>query len=88
MAVTGGWETFADVTRDADRRAGRHHELYLVFTGGAGSLFDIDDFTFTTGAPAAARSLGIGRQVRRRRTAPSIADGTKIQLWTCNNTAA
>ena len=37
VPVTGGWETFTDVTHRADRRARpAPTELYLVFAGGAG----------------------------------------------------
>ena len=62
-------------TVPVDRRLGHLHQrdrarsparrpatttLYLVFTGGAGALYDVDAFTFTTGAaaPAPARSAG------------------------------
>ncbi|WP_327001923.1 ThuA domain-containing protein [Dactylosporangium sp. NBC_01737] len=48
VAPTGGWETWVDVTGTISPPTGTH-QLYLVFTGGAGSLFDIDDFTFTSG---------------------------------------
>ncbi|MFH8344460.1 PQQ-dependent sugar dehydrogenase [Streptomyces sp. NPDC018045] len=51
VPVTGGWETFVDVTTPLGGRppAGTT-TLYLVFKGsGTGALFDVDDFTFTTG---------------------------------------
>ncbi|MYR29052.1 ThuA domain-containing protein [Streptomyces sp. SID4945] len=44
---TGSWETFQSVTTPLT--AGGTGPLYLSFTGGAGSLFDIDSFTL---APA------------------------------------
>ncbi|MEV7401337.1 ThuA domain-containing protein [Streptomyces sp. NPDC091267] len=52
VAPTGGWETFTEVT-GALTGAGSG-PLFLAFTGGAGSLFDIDSFTLSKEAPAAA----------------------------------
>ncbi|WP_037901999.1 MULTISPECIES: PQQ-dependent sugar dehydrogenase [Streptomyces] len=50
VPVTGGWETFQDVTADLSRAPRDTTTLYLVFKGtGTGALFDVDDFTFTTG---------------------------------------
>ncbi|WP_405524660.1 PQQ-dependent sugar dehydrogenase [Streptomyces canus] len=50
VPVTGGWETFQDVTADLSRAPRGTTTLYLVFKGsGTGALFDVDDFTFTTG---------------------------------------
>ncbi|MFJ3669263.1 PQQ-dependent sugar dehydrogenase [Streptomyces sp. NPDC090106] len=51
VPVTGGWETFQDVTANLTRAPRGTTTLYLVFKGatGSGALFDVDDFTFTTG---------------------------------------
>ncbi|MGW2045984.1 carbohydrate-binding protein [Streptomyces sp. NPDC001858] len=49
VPVTGGWETFQDVSADLSRTPRGTTTLYLVFKGGSGALFDVDDFTFTTG---------------------------------------
>ena len=50
VPVTGGWETFQDVTADLSRAPRGTTTLYLVFKGsGSGALYDVDDFTFTTG---------------------------------------
>lgn len=50
VPVTGGWEAFQDVTADLSRAPRGTTALYLVFKGsGTGALFDVDDFTFTTG---------------------------------------
>ncbi|WP_257155893.1 PQQ-dependent sugar dehydrogenase [Streptomyces sp. Ru87] len=47
---TGGWETYTDVTADLKKGPKETTELYLVFKGsGDGPLFEVDDFTFTTG---------------------------------------
>ncbi|MEU7146794.1 PQQ-dependent sugar dehydrogenase [Streptomyces sp. NPDC045456] len=51
VPVTGGWETFTDVSAVLGGKppAGTT-TLYLVFKGsGTGALYDLDDFTFTTG---------------------------------------
>jgi glucose/arabinose dehydrogenase/PKD repeat protein/type 1 glutamine amidotransferase len=52
---TGDWETFQTVTADLVNRPAEPTSLYLVFTGvtDQGYLFDLDAFTFTTGAQAA-----------------------------------
>ncbi|MGV9788302.1 PQQ-dependent sugar dehydrogenase [Streptomyces sp. NPDC003435] len=49
VPVTGGWETFQDVSADLTRAPRATTTLFLVFKGGTGALFDVDDFTFTTG---------------------------------------
>ncbi|MFF9622610.1 carbohydrate-binding protein [Streptomyces griseosporeus] len=49
VPVTGSWETFQDVQAGLSRAPRGTTTLYLVFKGGTGALFDVDDFTFTTG---------------------------------------
>ncbi|MFJ8276899.1 PQQ-dependent sugar dehydrogenase [Streptomyces griseoviridis] len=49
VPVTGGWETFQNVTATLRHAPKGTTTLYLVFKGGTGALFDVDDFTFTTG---------------------------------------
>ncbi|MFC4585245.1 PQQ-dependent sugar dehydrogenase [Sphaerisporangium corydalis] len=61
VPVTGGWETFTDVSASLSGAPAGTTKLYLVFTGGAGSLFDLDDFTLgggTTQPPAGLLSAG------------------------------
>jgi len=49
VPVTGGWDTFQDVTANLSRAPKGTTTLYLVFKGsGTGALYDVDDFTFTT----------------------------------------
>jgi glucose/arabinose dehydrogenase/PKD repeat protein len=43
VPVTGGWETFQDVS--ATLTGSTSGALFLTFTGGAGSLFDVDTVT-------------------------------------------
>ncbi|GAA4190244.1 hypothetical protein GCM10022252_28260 [Streptosporangium oxazolinicum] len=46
VSPTGGWDTYATVSTTLSGSASG--PLYLVFVGGAGSLFDVDTFTVTT----------------------------------------
>ncbi|MFP3986844.1 PQQ-dependent sugar dehydrogenase [Streptomyces sp. E11-3] len=47
---TGSWETYEDVTMDLAGGSAKTTTLFLVFKGdGGGALYDLDDFTFTTG---------------------------------------
>jgi glucose/arabinose dehydrogenase len=89
VPVTGGWETFVDVTTTLANRPAGTTTLYLRFTGGAGSLFDVDEFRFATGAanPGAGQITGLGGKCVDVNGGGS-ADGTKVQLWTCNGSGA
>ncbi|RCG28584.1 PKD domain-containing protein [Sphaerisporangium album] len=62
VAPTGGWETWANVTGTVTPPSGTQ-ALYLVFTGGAGSLFDLDSFSFTsgTGPPPTGTNLALNK---------------------------
>jgi cytochrome c len=89
VAPTGGWETWADVTGTVTPPTGSH-QLYLVFTGGTtGSLFDIDDFTFTTGStpPPTGGNLALNKpttasSVENAGTPASAAvDGSATTRW-------
>jgi hypothetical protein len=60
--------------------------LYLTFAGGTGALFDLDSFTFTTSG-GTNRITGLAGKCLDVAGA-GTADGTKIQLYTCNGTAA
>ncbi|KAF4407636.1 PQQ-dependent sugar dehydrogenase [Streptomyces lycii] len=46
---TGGWSAYRDVTAALSGAPAGTTTLYLVFKGGSGALFDLDDFTVTTG---------------------------------------
>ncbi|MFD5322490.1 ThuA domain-containing protein [Streptomyces sp. NPDC127092] len=47
VPVTGGWETFQDIDVPLRNVPRRTTELFLVFKGGTGALYDVDDFTIT-----------------------------------------
>lgn len=49
VPVTGDWEKFQDVKTTLRKPPTRTTTLYLVFRGGAGALYDVDDFTIGTG---------------------------------------
>jgi hypothetical protein len=79
---TGSWDTYTNVTAPVTAGPNSAGALYLVFTGGAGSLFDVDSFTFSTGGtpppPAGVISLRAhanGRFVTAGGS-PLIADAT------------
>ncbi|WP_033327704.1 PQQ-dependent sugar dehydrogenase [Streptomyces yerevanensis] len=50
VPVTGGWENYQDVSTSLKGAPRGTTTLYLVFKGrGTGALYEVDDFTFTTG---------------------------------------
>ncbi|WP_033343290.1 PQQ-dependent sugar dehydrogenase [Catenuloplanes japonicus] len=85
VPVTGSWETFADVTGTLSGASTATTTLYLTFAGsGTAALYDLDAFTFNKGAGPVRGLAGKCLDVAGANT----ADGTKIQLYTCNNSAA
>jgi PKD repeat protein/glucose/arabinose dehydrogenase len=54
---TGGWENWTTVSTGISPPSGTH-TLYLAFRGGAGGLFNVDTFTFTSGGDASDLALG------------------------------
>ncbi|MFT7835863.1 PQQ-dependent sugar dehydrogenase [Saccharothrix sp. BKS2] len=87
VPVTGGWDTFTDVSTTLAAVPTGTVVLYLTFAGGTGTLFDVDAYTFGTSAgtrtgPVVSTS---GKCVDVN--AGSTADGAKVQLWTCNGGA-
>ncbi|MFI1015062.1 ThuA domain-containing protein [Streptomyces sp. NPDC020965] len=51
VPVTGGWETFQDIDVPLRAVPKKTTELFLVFKGGAGALYDLDDFELSNSAP-------------------------------------
>ncbi len=87
VTPTGGWETWANVTGTVTPPPGSQ-QLYLVFTGAAGSLFDIDDFTFNGGTvpPDPTGDLARGKPAtassQEGAYAPGLAvDGSATTRW-------
>ncbi|WP_435880994.1 PQQ-dependent sugar dehydrogenase [Streptomyces pharetrae] len=89
VPVTGGWETFQDVTATLGNQPAGTTSLYLVFKGGTGSLFDVDEFSFTVsgGGTRSGAVKGVDAKCLDVDGA-NTADGTKVQLWTCNGSGA
>jgi glucose/arabinose dehydrogenase/PKD repeat protein len=84
---TGGWENFTNVSTALTGVPAGSTTLYLTFSGGAGALFDLDAFTFSKTASGGTGPIrGSGKCVDV--SGAGTADGTKIQLYTCNSTAA
>lgn len=50
---TGGWQTYANFTSSVSNVSGTH-DVYLVFEGGSGYLFNLNYFSFTEAAAAAS----------------------------------
>ncbi|GFN00401.1 glycosyl hydrolase [Streptomyces fulvorobeus] len=57
VPVTGGWDTFQDVDVSLRKAPKRTTQLFLVFRGGSGALYDIDDFQLSS-APASRTPSG------------------------------
>jgi hypothetical protein len=85
VPVTGGWETFVDVSTSLSGAPAGTTTLYLTFSGGTGALFDVDAFTLSR-ATGQGPIRGSGRCVDIAGAA--TADGTNVQLYDCNATAA
>jgi glucose/arabinose dehydrogenase/PKD repeat protein len=87
VPVTGSWDTFTEVSTAITSPPSGTQTLYLTFAGGAGALFDVDSFTFNKPVGGGTGPIsGSGKCVDV--SASGTADGTKIQLWTCNGTGA
>ncbi|MFE0808633.1 PQQ-dependent sugar dehydrogenase [Streptomyces sp. NPDC058848] len=89
VPVTGGWETFQDVTAALSNQPAGSTTLHLVFKGGPGSLFDVDEFSFTTGEGGARTGpvRGVNGKCLDVDNA-GTADGTGVQIWSCNQSSA
>ncbi|WP_326653760.1 ThuA domain-containing protein [Streptomyces sp. NBC_01750] len=51
VPVTGSWETFQDIDIPLRAVPKKTTELFLVFKGGDGALYDVDDFELSNSAP-------------------------------------
>jgi hypothetical protein len=84
VPVTGGWETFTTVSTTLTGNASG--ALHLVYVGaGTAALFDVDSFSLSTANTGpivglASKCVDVSNG--------ATADGTKIQLYTCNGTAS
>ncbi|MEU4679834.1 lectin [Micromonospora sp. NPDC023737] len=88
---TGSWTTFADVTTTLSGVPSGAQNLYLTFTGSGGGLFDVDEFTLVKGTGGGTPGVGPVRGLAGKCLdvrGGATADGTQIQLYTCNGSAA
>jgi type 1 glutamine amidotransferase len=86
---TGNWDTYANVQTNLTGVPSGAQNLYLTFTGTGTGLFDLDDFTLVKGTPPSGTGPIVGLASKCVDVAASgTADGTKIQLYTCNGTGA
>ncbi|WP_410809347.1 PQQ-dependent sugar dehydrogenase [Micromonospora sp. 067-2] len=84
VPVTGSWETFTTVSGAVTNAPAATTTLYLVFKGGAGNLFDVDSFTFTTGSGGAG-AISLRAQINSQYvsavgTSPLIANRPTVGL--------
>ncbi|WP_199443504.1 PQQ-dependent sugar dehydrogenase [Umezawaea beigongshangensis] len=87
VPVTGGWETFTEVSTSLSNVPAGTVVLYLTFAGGTGTLFDVDSYTFGTSTGTGAGPV-VGASGKCADVAGGgSADGAKVQLWTCNGGA-
>ncbi|GAA1657781.1 lectin [Saccharothrix algeriensis] len=85
---TGGWSTFANVQTTLTGVPSGNANVFLTFTGTGTGLFDVDDFTFVkTATPGVGPIKGLGGKCLDVRSS-GTADGTQIQIYTCNNSTA
>jgi len=90
VPVTGAWDVFTNVTGTVSGAPAGTTTLYLTFAGGAGALYDVDSFTFTTsggGGTGTGPVTGLAGKCLDVRNG-ATADGTQIQLYTCNGTGS
>jgi hypothetical protein len=81
VPVTGSWETFTNVTTNLSGAPASATALYLVFKGGAGNLFDVDAFTFTTSAsttPVVALRARVNNLYVTAGASPLIANSATV----------
>ncbi|MFG2168485.1 ThuA domain-containing protein [Micromonospora chersina] len=86
---TGSWTTFADVSTALAGVPSGSQTVWLTFTGTGSGLFDVDDFTLVRGGGGGGTGpvRGLAGKCLDVRSG-ATADGTQIQLYTCNGSTA
>jgi hypothetical protein len=85
VSATGGWQTWTNVSCPVSGATGTH-DLYLRFTGGSGSLFNMDWWRFDAGTGQSdggeLRAAGAGKclDVPNASTQP----GVQVQIRDCS----
>ncbi|REF99847.1 glucose/arabinose dehydrogenase [Asanoa ferruginea] len=86
LPFTNNWDTWAVKAEAVTLNAGTNTVAYRYDAGDIGHV-NLDNITVTGGPPTAGTIVGIGGKCLDVNNA-GTADGTKIQLWTCNGSAA
>ncbi|WP_306216266.1 family 16 glycoside hydrolase [Actinoplanes sp. RD1] len=87
FADTGTWDTWATLADTVTLQAGGNTVSYRVDSGDSGHV-NLDSLTLASAAAARTGTItGIGGKCLDVDNA-SIADGAKVQLYTCNNSSA
>ncbi len=85
---TGSWTTYANVQTALTNVPSGNQNLYLTYTGTGTGLFDVDDFTLVRSTSSGTGPI-VGLASKCVDVANSgTADGTKVQLYTCNGSGA
>jgi glucose/arabinose dehydrogenase len=89
VPVTGGWETFVDASTALTNVPAGTTTLFLTFAGsGTGALYDLDSFTFNQPVGSGSGPITNAGGKCADVAGSATADGTNIQLFTCNGTGA
>nr|WP_234440468.1 ThuA domain-containing protein [Streptomyces rimosus] len=89
---TGGWDNYVDMPAVNVTKPSSTTELFMVFKTPTNNAYDIDSMKFTGagvgqgGGGSAKQIVGIGNKCVDVDKGAQ-ADGTKVQLWTCNGGA-
>jgi len=73
VSGTGGWQTYLNMYGNLSG-AGGTHAVYLVYTGGAGSLFNLQFFGFYAASPVTSHQLIVGNTYALK----SLANGKYV----------
>ena len=76
VPVTGGWQTWTTVNCNLSGASG-YHNVYLVFTGGSGDLFNLEWFNFqaSQGGPSNPSEVAGYNSVSSAETLQSCSEG-------------
>ncbi|GLW09376.1 hypothetical protein Misp01_45050 [Microtetraspora sp. NBRC 13810] len=86
VAPTGGWEDYVTVTGTVTPPTGTQN-LFLVFTGGTGTLFEVDAFTLNSGTQPPTANLALNKPATASSLeapefpASAAVDGSPTTRW-------
>nr|WP_284711836.1 PQQ-dependent sugar dehydrogenase [Streptomyces sp. MSC1_001] len=89
VPITGSWSTYQETTTTLSSPPLTPIRLYLVFKGGSGDLFNLDEFSFTPPASATGPVTGLIKGIGGKCVdVQDSASKTPIQLLTCTGAPA